>query len=67
MEFARGKLSRRAARTLQQLAIRAGAAEAYVWVGMEPMKSEIINGDFPARGEWLTEAPGWVKKTNLPA
>lgn len=62
-EFARGKLSIPAARTLQQMAIRAGAAEAYVWVGMEPMKSEIINGDFPARGEWLTEPPGWVSKT----
>jgi hypothetical protein len=60
-EFGRGKLSRRAALALQQLAIRAGAAEAYVWVGMEPMKSEITGGDFPTRGEWLTEAPGWAK------
>ena len=59
-EFARGKLSGDAARALQQLAINAGAAEAYVWVGMEPMKSEIIDGDFPARGEWLTEVPAWV-------
>lgn len=59
-EFARDKLSRDAARTLQQLAIKAGAAEAYVWVGIEPMKSEIIDGDFPARGEWLTEVPAWV-------
>lgn len=60
VEFARGKLSREAARSLQQLALRAGAAEAYVWVGIEPMKSEIIKGDFPMRGEWLTEAPAWV-------
>ena len=60
-EFARGKLSKEAARILQQLAIRAGAAQAYVWVGMEPMKSEIIQGDFPVRGEWLTEAPPWAR------
>ena len=59
-EFALGKLPGDAARALQQLALNAGAAEAYVWVGMEPMKSEIIHGDFPARGEWLTEPPAWV-------
>lgn len=59
-EFARGKLPGDAARALQQLAVSAGAAEAYVWVGMEPMKSEIIEGDFPMRGEWLTELPAWV-------
>ena len=63
-EFGRGKLSRRTALALQQLAIRAGAAEAYVWVGMEPMKSEIIDGDFPSRGEWLTPPPGWAKHAN---
>lgn len=60
--FARGRFPGNAARALQQLALRAGAAEAYVWVGIEPMKSEIIDGDFPARGEWLTEPPGWVSK-----
>lgn len=65
-EFRRGGLSVSAARALQEIAIKAGAAEAYVWVGMEPMKSEIINGDFPARGEWLTQAPGWARNTNLP-
>ena len=64
-EFRRGGLSRSAAHALQQLAIKAGAAEAYVWVGMEPMKSEIIDGDFPARGEWLTQAPDWVRKIRL--
>ena len=56
-----GKLTRKAARSLQELAIRAGAAEAYVWVGIEPMCKEIIDGDFPSRGEWMTDAPDWIK------
>ena len=60
-EIGMGKLDETDALSLQELALRAGAAEAYVWVGIEPMHREIIDGDFPVRGKWMTDPPGWVK------
>jgi actin-like ATPase involved in cell morphogenesis len=42
---------------LAELCLRAGAKEAYVWIGQELMYKDILTGEFPQSGSWIGGIP----------
>lgn len=58
--FTQNNFNQDHARMLKEITCRAGAVQAHVWVGRELMYKEILNGDFPPEGMWMTDAPSWA-------